>query len=434
MDASPNQPRFAPRGAIWATRDRATIAAAIAIAIAIAAAATGCQRHDRDGPGGAATAGGSATAGAAATAATGDSSRTVPPLPSPLPGTRTDVTTAIDEAQRAAIADLDGDGRNEIIVADAQQLRVLDAAGHERASMPVPGGIQILVAARLDGDRRAAILAGWGISREHRQAPARVDVYRLDGDGARLAGETILTPTTTRNDIAAIVPLADEPGAILIAYFDSKYTVRSVIARRGAPWRITDVATFRTATAYARGDLDGDGKPDLVVGRVYGDDVGSPGEAFVLRDDGTRVPLPTTRGVRELAIADADGDGRPELFVADGWHQDYGRLGRGLLTWIRRVDGTLRAELIEDTPGQYTVGKLLPSDVDGDGRVELVTTGSHYVRLFDRRSGRWEGTTLAGAARDVAAGDLDGVPGDELLILGPRAEIVSLREHVTRGR
>lgn len=400
-------------------------------ALCALAVTTACQRRDRaptpaePEPPPAASA--PAPADPAAPAAP-ERPRSVPPLPVPLPGARTDVTALLGKADRVAIGDLDGDGRNEIVVADAQRLRVLDASGQERASTAAPGGIQILAIARLGDGRRAEIVAGWGLSREHRQAPARVVVYRLEGE--RLAAEAVIAPQTSRNEIAAIVPFAEEPGTLLIAYFDAKYTVRSVIARRGATWSTSDVATIRTATAYARGDLDGDGRPELVVGRVYGDAQGSDGDAFVLQGDGRRIPIPTTRGVRALAIADADADGRPELFLADGWHQRYGRDGRGLLTWIRHVDGALRSELIEDTPGQYSVGRILPADVDGDGRVELVTSGSHYVRMFDRRSGRWEGLTLAGAARDVAIGDLDGVAGDEVLIVGDQAEIVSLREHV----
>lgn len=395
-------------------RDRALL---LAVFLPLVAAA-GCRRGERDRPLPALEPIRPLPAGA-------QSPRTPPPLPRPLPGARTDLGAAIGKADRAAIGDLDGDGRNEIVVADAQRLRVLDAAGHERASASAPGGIQALAVVRLDDtDRRAAIVAGWGQTREHRDATARVEVYRLDGD--RLVAETIAAPQTPRNEIAAIVPLADERGALLIAYYDGPYTVRSAIARRGPPWTLTDVASIRMAASYARGDLDGDGRPELVVGRIYGDDQDQDGDAFVLAADGARTPIPTTRGVRALALADADGDGRPELFLADGWHKDYGRIARGLLTWVHRVDGQLRSELIEDTPGQWSVGKILPCDAFGDGRVELVTVGSHYVRMYAHRSGHWEGLTLAGAARDVAAGDLDGVPGDELLILGARAELVSL--------
>lgn len=383
-------------------------------------ATVGCQSKERDKT--------PAKTQAPSTAA--ESSRIVPPLPVPLPGTRSDITALVGKAERAAIGDLDGDGRNEIIVAEAQRLRVLDASGKERASTSAPGGIQVLMVAQLDDDRRAEIVAGWGLGREHKQAPARVEIYRFDGE--RLVAETILTPKTPRNEITAIVPFTEERGTLLIAYFDTKYTVHSILARRGAAWSVSDVATIRMATSYARGDVDGDQRPDLVVGRIYGDEKVANGDAFVLRDDGTRIPMPTTRGVREVLIADGDGDGQPELFLADGWHQDYGRQGRGLLTWIHRVNGVLRSELIEDTPGQYSVGRIVASDVDGDGRVELVTVGSHYVRMFDRRSGQWEGLTLAGAARDVAIGDLDGIAGDEVLILGEQAEIVSLRELVLR--
>ena len=55
---------------------------------------------------------------------------------------------------------------------------------------------------------------------------------------------------------------------MLVAWFDSKYTVTSAIAKHGAQgWQLDKLASIRMATSYARGDIDGDGKPDLVVGR-----------------------------------------------------------------------------------------------------------------------------------------------------------------------
>ncbi|MDT9047074.1 hypothetical protein RSW36_28555, partial [Escherichia coli] len=78
-------------------------------------------------------------------------------------------------------------------------------------------------------------------------------------------------------------------------YFDSKFNVTSAIARHSAQgWQLEKLASIRMATSYARGDVDGDGKPDLVVGRIYGDDKGIDGDAFVLAPDGKRTVLPTT--------------------------------------------------------------------------------------------------------------------------------------------
>jgi hypothetical protein len=348
-----------------------------------------------------------------------------PKLPNPLPGVRKDVTAIVGAAVRVAIGDLDGDGASEIVLVDPQQLRVVTPAGRELASVQVPGGIQVLVVADLDGDHHAEILAGYGMSREHMDATAQVVLYRYD-HGA-LAREFVLAPKTTRAEIVEIVPIAEEKSAILIGYFESKYMVNSVIARRtAAAWTTSDIASIRMGTSYARGDVDGDGKPDLVVGRVYGDDKGIDGDAFVLAPAGARVPVPTTRGVRSIAISDLDADGHPEIFVADGWHQNYAQNGRGLLTWIRHTDQGFKSDLIEDTAGQYTVGRILPATIGGHG--VLITSGNLYVRAFRHIKGVWQRLTIAAPGRDLAVGDLDGVAGDEVLVIGERSEIINLRD------
>jgi hypothetical protein len=344
-------------------------------------------------------------------------------LPDPLPGAHKDVSAWVGSAARAAIGDLDGDHVNEIVLIDQVRLRIVTPAGREIASVQVPGGIQVLVVTDFDGDARAEILAGYGLSREHKDAGAQVVMYRLEQ--GHLAQEIIVAPKTTRNEISDIVPLAGEKSAIVIGYFESKYIVHSLIARRTATaWTLTDVASIRMATSYASGDIDGDGKPDLVVGRDYGDDKGIDGDAFVLASDGKRIAIPTTRGVRGLAIADLDGDGHAELYLADGWHQNYAQSARGLVTWIRHGEHGFTSELIEDMAGQFSAGRLLPAKIDG--HAALVTSGNLYVRVFTRAKDRWKGLTIAPVARDIAVGDLDGVAGDEVLSVGDHSEIISL--------
>jgi hypothetical protein len=313
----------------------------------------------------------------------------------------------VGPALRAAIGDVDGDGRGDIALADDKRLWVIDRAGRELGSLPAPGGIQALVVTAVDG--RGAVVAGWGRDRAHQDAGTRIGSYRLEG-GA-LVEEVIAQPDSERPQVAAIVAA---PPDLLIAWYADKYVVKSALARRAnGGWQLEELAALRTASSYALGDVDADGRRDLVVGRFYGDQLASDGDAFLLRPDGRRVAIPTTRGVNAIALAGGD------VFLADGWDRDYGKVARALLTRVRWSGGAFRAEPVDEVKGEYTIWKLLAADLDGDGRAELVARGSGSVRIYAENRGRWTGRKVAGEAADIAAGEVDGAPGDELLVVGP---------------
>jgi hypothetical protein len=391
-------------------------------AVLCALLATSCQQNDKRAPPAQQSTAAQSPAGSSSVApqseappASQSARAALPPLPSPLPGKRQDLTAAIGSAWRAAIGDFDGDRKQDIAICDSKQLRVINTTGHELAAVAIASGIHVLVAADIDGDGKSELLAGWGESRDYRDAKARITIHRLRGK--QLVEEVVAEPETTRAEVVAIVPI--EKQAMLIGYYDSKFMVTSAIARHGAQgWQLERVASIRMATTYARGDVDGDRKPDLVVGRIYGDDKGLDGDAFVLAPDGSRKLLPTTRGLRSLAIIGGD------VYLGDGWHQNYGEHGRGLLTRVHHDQTGFHGELVEDTAGQYAVERILPATVDG--KQLIVALGSHYVRVFTRDSERWRGLTVAGPARDIAIGDLDGVPGDEILVVGDKSEVVDL--------
>lgn len=326
------------------------------------------------------------------------------------------VARAIGTAQRIASGDLDGDRQPELVMVDAQSLRVSDLTGRELARQPVTGGVQVLRVADVDGDGRAEVIAGWGQSREHQGAKARISIYRLTAD--TLVEEVVAEPSTSRNEVVEVLPVTgSSPPELLVAHFDSKYMVRIVRAHlRGGRWALAPVDAIRMATSYALGDVDGDGMTDLIVGRTYGDDVDAEGDAFVLRPDGSRVPIPVTGGVRSLNVADLDADGRLEVLVGDGWNKNYGQLARARLTRAWWDHGAFRSELVEESPGQYTLWNILVTNVDGDGQRQIVTRGSAHVRVLSRKGDGWEGRVVGSGCHDLALLELDPRRGDDRLL------------------
>lgn len=314
------------------------------------------------------------------------------------------------DATHCAIGDFDGDGKNEIALGNANELRIVTADGKPIITTPITNGLQQLVAADLDGDHRDELYAGWGQTRAHQDGSARVTQYRFAD--LRLTESTVLEPVTPRQEIAAIVPADD---SLLVAYFESKYMVASVLVKPGSPPQ--PLARLRTAPAYARGDVTHDGKPDIVIGRVYGDDIGIDGDALLLEP---RTKIPTTRGVRAIAVVDGD------VVMADGWHQNYAKQAKSLVTRAHYENGAFTTSQIDDIAGQYGIEEILPLHASSPA---FVTRGTHEVRLYRQNAGTqtWASTRLAGVARDIAVGKLDGNADDQILVLAEESNIVRIQ-------
>ncbi|MEZ4393276.1 MAG: VCBS repeat-containing protein, partial [Polyangiales bacterium] len=190
-----------------------------------------------------------------------------------------------------AIADLDGDGRNEIVVVGSVQ----NAAQSDRTR-----GVALWV---LHPDASRA--AGW-------EEPLHVPRYLAgltDFDGTNLVG------LTNQPSVAELDPAS--PGLeVVFAGFDG--AVHLATAARTLRWRFEYTAAADVLTAgVAVADLSGDGVPEVIFA-TYSPRAGASA-LYVVGADGAlqhRVALPGRGAMSVPTVADLDGDGSLEIVVA----------------------------------------------------------------------------------------------------------------------
>jgi hypothetical protein len=300
-------------------------------------------------------------------------------------------------ASSLSVADLNGDGKPDIVVSSI-------CNGCE-------GTVSVLLG---NGDGSFQQQASYGSGGMY---PYSVTVADVNGDGK--PDVLVANDCDANGDCLGIGILG-----VLLGNGDGTFQTAVTYGSGGSPAE----NLFTTWVAVA--DLNGDGKPDVLVANNYGGS-SSDGAVGVLlgNGDGTfKAAVSYSSGANwadSVAVADVNGDGKPDLLVTN-WCSDlnFGECFTNpkLGVLLGNGDGTFQTVVIYDTGGDKAQSVAV-ADVNGDGKPDALVAnfGSDTVGvLLGNGDGTFQTSVTFGSggvnALSVVAADVNGDGKPDLLL------------------
>jgi len=244
-------------------------------------------------------------------------------------------------ADSIAVADVNGDGKPDLIVANCGSSSQVNCVSTSNS-----GDVAVLLG-NGDGTFKTAVLYSLGAS-----GATSVAVADVNGDGK--PDLIVATGSSTEGLVGVLLGVGDGTFGAVATYSSGGLS----------------------PLALAVADLNGDGKPDVVVTNQWADGTFTNSDVSVLLNDGTgKFPTAVPYGTGgffpdSVAIADVNRDGKPDLVVANSSVGINGGLGNvGVL--LGKGDGTFLAA-VPFASGGYGAAAVAVADVNGDGMLDVV--------------------------------------------------------------
>ncbi len=177
------------------------------------------------------------------------------------------------------------------------------------------------------------------------------------------------------NSVAVADVNGDGKPDLIVAYGGNNSSVGVLLGNGNGTFQLAQTfGTGNRPTSIAVADVNGDGKPDLVVANyTY--------SVSVLRGYGNgtfqnQTTFATSGRPTSVAVADVNGDGKPDLVVAD--------LNNGVSVLLGNGHGSFQNQTTFAT-GRYPAS-LAVADLTGDGKSDLVVANDNVNPAFIRGS------------------------------------------------
>jgi hypothetical protein len=342
-----------------------------------------------------------------------------------------------------ALADLEGDGRLDVVVTnqfsgDVSVLRNDPAAPFAveqrfRAGAGLYGVEQVNNSLAVDSFEGAAgVVAGRfdegnGADLVVTNSGANtVSLLPGAGGGGFLNADPSLTSGTGSGPTAVVAGDFNGDGHLDLAVLDRQSGEISLFLGDGHGHftQVGSVSAGNAPTGLAVADVNGDGIPDLLVGNQFGDVL-----VLLGNGDGTFQPYRRTDGQIALAVADLTGNGKPDFIFADpGLDRITVQYPQAGQTFSQgRGDGLL-------APGAVTV-----ADLNGDGIPDLVVANSGannvlvYLGLGNGQFGPAQSFFVGTDPVGVTVADLNGDGIPDLVVANEGSNDVSVLVGQRRG-